>query len=247
MRNDSQAVIWDDRRLAAPHVQPDKATRVRAMFDGIAPTYERVNRVLSLGLDASWRKKSVRLSNVQPTDDVLDLACGTGDFARAFATASPNSVTGSDFSAGMLAGAIARPSSIGWCQGDALHLPFPATRFDIVSCAFGVRNFQDLDAGLAEMYRVLRPNGRVCILEFTTPQSAFLGGLYRFYFHHILPRAAAIISGDRSGAYKYLPESVSTFKDERGMENALKAVGFVEVRHVSLTMGVAAVYLGVKQ
>ena len=246
MSDDSTAVLWDDQRLAAPHEQPDKATRVRAMFDNIAPTYERVNRVMSLGIDASWRKKAVRLSNVQPTDDVLDLACGTGDFARAFAAANPNSVTGSDFSAGMLAGAVARPSKIGWCQADALHLPFPDAHFDIISCAFGVRNFQDLDAGLREMFRALRPNGRVCILEFTTPRSAILGGLYRFYFHRILPRAAAVISGDRSGAYRYLPESVSTFKNEHGMEEALSAAGFSDVRHHSLTMGVAAVYLGAK-
>jgi len=246
MSDEPSAILWDDQRLAAPHEQPDKATRVRAMFDNIAPTYERVNRVMSLGIDASWRKKAVRLSNVQPTDDVLDLACGTGDFARAFAAANPRSVTGSDFSAGMLAGAVARPSDIGWCQADALCLPFPDAHFDILSCAFGVRNFQDLDAGLREMFRVLRPQGRVCILEFTTPRSAILGGLYRFYFHNILPRAAAVISGDRSGAYRYLPESVSTFKNEHGMEEALAAAGFTNVRHHSLTMGVAAVYLGVK-
>ncbi|MCA9255646.1 MAG: class I SAM-dependent methyltransferase, partial [Phycisphaerales bacterium] len=137
-------LIWDESRLADPHAQPDKARRVQSMFDGIAPTYERVNRVLSAGRDAYWRRRAVELSGIQSTDEVLDIACGTGDFARAFAAARPTRVVGADFSAGMLALAANRPAPGEWCRADALVLPFVDASFDVVSCAFGVRNFQNL-------------------------------------------------------------------------------------------------------
>lgn len=237
-------LIWDETRLADPHAQPDKARRVQHMFDGIAPTYERVNRVLSAGRDAYWRRRAVQLANIQPTDEVLDVACGTGDLARAFAAARPARVVGSDFSAGMLALAANRPAPIEWCRADALGLPFPDRSFDVISCAFGVRNFQDLDAGLREMRRILRPGGRACILEFTMPKSRLLGRLYLFYFRRILPRVAALISRDRSGAYDYLPQSVSTFLDAPSMARSLRAAGFADVEFTQLTLGVATVYIG---
>jgi demethylmenaquinone methyltransferase / 2-methoxy-6-polyprenyl-1,4-benzoquinol methylase len=135
--------VWDDGRLADPHGQPDKATRVRAMFDEIAPTYERVNRVLSAGRDASWRRRAVKMAAITPHDRVLDLACGTGDFARAFAAVSPKLVVGCDFAEQMLRHAANRRNeAIGWCLGDALTLPFAARSFSVASCAFGVRNWQ---------------------------------------------------------------------------------------------------------
>ncbi|MCB9858522.1 MAG: bifunctional demethylmenaquinone methyltransferase/2-methoxy-6-polyprenyl-1,4-benzoquinol methylase UbiE [Phycisphaerales bacterium] len=237
-------LIWDETRLADPHAQPDKANRVQHMFDGIAPTYERVNRVLSAGRDAYWRRRAVELAQIKPSDEVLDVACGTGDFARAFASARPARVVGSDFSAGMLSFAAYRPAPVEWCRADALGLPFQDASFDVVSCAFGVRNFQDLDAGLREMRRVLRPAGRACILEFTMPRTRILGNLYLFYFRNVLPRVASIISRDKSGAYDYLPQSVSTFLDAPSMARSMERAGFSRVTFTQLTLGVATVYIG---
>ena len=237
-------LIWDESRLAEPHLQPDKARRVQRMFDGIAPTYERVNRVLSAGRDAYWRRRAVDMTTIKPTDEVLDVACGTGDFSRAFASAHPARVIGSDFSAGMLSLAANRPAPVEWCRANALGLPFADRSFDVVSCAFGVRNFQNLTAGLQEMRRVLRPGGRVCILEFTMPRSRIIGSLYMLYFRKVLPRLASIISRDRSGAYDYLPQSVSTFLDAPSMSQSIENAGFDSVEYVHLTAGIATVYIG---
>lgn len=252
----SRDTLWDTTRLSDPHAQPDKSRRVQAMFDAIAPTYELVNRVLSAGRDASWRRTAVRMAEVRTEDRVLDLACGTGDFARAFHRAKAASVVGSDFSSGMLSlaaqRAIESPRGVGpsapirWCRGDAHHLPFADGSFSIVSCAFGVRNFQHLEIGLSEMHRVLAVGGRAVILEFTMPRSKLLGRAYRFYFRRVLPRVARWISRDRSGAYDYLPNSVESFIDERGMVTALKSAGFDQVEHRTLTAGIVAVYVAVK-
>jgi len=239
--------IWDDGRLDRPHDQPDKARRVRKMFDRIAPTYERVNCWLSAGRDASWRRRAVELASIGPTDRVLDIACGTGDFARAFSKADPQCVVGTDFSERMLALAPrGETDAIDWCRADALSLPFADESYSVVSCAFGVRNFQDLSAGLREMHRILRPGGRVVILEFSMPRSGPAASLYSFYFHRVLPRAARWISGDRSGAYDYLPKSVSSFLDAAGMVSALKSAGFAHVESRSLSMGIVGVFVAVK-
>lgn len=245
----TESAIWNDATLNNPHAQPDKARRVRGMFDAIAPTYERVNRVLSAGRDAHWRRRAVALSGVSPTDRVLDVACGTGDLTRAFLAAKPAGVVGTDFSAGMLRQATGRTEGVhgraSWCRADALTLPIADATFDIVSCAFGVRNFQQPARGLAEFRRILRPGGRVCILEFTMPRSAVLGSAYLFYFRHVLPRLASWISRDRTGAYDYLPQSVCTFMDVAGMTQLLDAAGFSRVTVTSLTGGIAAIYTGV--
>lgn len=248
MATPTQDVIWDAERLANPHAQVDKAQRVQAMFDAIAPTYERVNRILSAGQDAHWRRRAVKLACVTPTDRVLDLACGTGDFARAFQKAEPALVVGSDFSQNMLRLAAQRSGSdLRWCRGDAMALPFEDGAFTIVSCAFGVRNFQELLPGLREMYRVLSPGGRVIILEFSLPKSRFLGGIYLFYLRRILPLLARLISRDRTGAYSYLPSSMAAYADIHGMVQFLSSAGFVEIEHLSLTFGTVAVYLGRKK
>lgn len=245
MKSVTEPVIWDPARLADPHAQPDKARRVQRMFDGIAPSYERVNRLLSAGRDRTWRRRAVALSHVKRSDVVLDVACGTGDLTRAFLAARPAQIVGSDFSAGMLREAAERRCGAEWCRADAMTLPFGSGSFDIVSCAFGVRNFQALEVGLAEFRRVLRPGGRVCILEFTMPQSKILGGAYLFYFRRVLPQLAAWISRDRTGAYDYLPQSVSTFIDTPGMTAALDCAGFEQITATTLTAGVAAIYIGV--
>jgi demethylmenaquinone methyltransferase/2-methoxy-6-polyprenyl-1,4-benzoquinol methylase len=238
---------WDRVALTAPHTVPDKAARVRRMFDAIAPTYEWVNRVASVGRDAYWRRRAVRLAGIRSDDRVLDLACGTGDFARAFQAAGPERVVGADFAANMLRQALSRSADgMTWCQADALQLPFADETFTVAGCAFGVRNFQHLAAGLAEAHRVLKPGGQVVILEFGMPRTGVLRLAYRFYFENILPRLGTWISRDRTGAYRYLPQSVITFLDTDGMALALTEAGFASIRAHPMTFGIAVVYLAVK-
>jgi demethylmenaquinone methyltransferase/2-methoxy-6-polyprenyl-1,4-benzoquinol methylase len=257
-----RGTVWDEERLTDPHGQPDKAARVRAMFDAIAPTYERVNHVLSLGSDARWRRRSVVLARTNLADRVLDVACGTGDFARAFAQASPLLVVGCDFAEQMLRRAAGSgtglteagsapiaPSSccgIRWCRADAMSLPFADQSFTLVSCAFGVRNFQDLAGGLREFHRVLSPGGRAVILEFSVPRSRLLGGLYQAYFKHVLPRLATWLSRDQSGAYHYLPKSVSSFVDSAGMTRNLRAAGFERIECQGQTIGIVRTFIAWK-
>ncbi|HVP13019.1 MAG TPA: bifunctional demethylmenaquinone methyltransferase/2-methoxy-6-polyprenyl-1,4-benzoquinol methylase UbiE [Phycisphaerae bacterium] len=239
--------IWDQRQLADPHGQPDKAVRVRAMFDGIAPTYERVNHILSAWCDTRWRRRAVRLAKAAADDRVLDLACGTGDFARAFAEARPQTVVGCDFSTPMLRLAAGRDgAAIRWCQADAVALPFADGSFSLVSCAFGVRNFQDMPAGFREIHRLLAPGGRAVILEFSVPRSRFLGRLYLSYFHHVFPWLATLISRDRTGAYRYLPKSVSSFANAEALIESLQTAGFARVEHWELTIGIVTVFVAWK-
>jgi demethylmenaquinone methyltransferase/2-methoxy-6-polyprenyl-1,4-benzoquinol methylase len=243
----AQDLVWDENRLADPHAQPDKAARVQAMFDAIAPTYERVNRVLSAGRDAAWRREAVKTASVRPDDRILDLACGTGDFARAFATACPALVVGADFAWEMLGrGAARHGPRLRWCQADALRLPFADGMFTVVSCAFGVRNFQNLCHALREMHRVLAPGGRAVILEFSTPSSRILAPLYLFYFRRIMPRLAGLLSGDRTGAYHYLPHSVSSFTDAAGLGAALQTAGFGRLIQRRLSFGIVTLHVGYK-
>lgn len=238
--------LWDESRLRDPHHQPDKARRVRQMFDHIAPTYERVNTLTSAGRDRYWRRRAVALSGATRADVVLDVACGTGDLARAFAAVAGR-VLGLDFSADMLKLAGTRPApATNWVRADALRLPFADATFTIVGCAFGVRNFQNLAHGLREFHRVLRPGGRAVILEFTMPRGRLIGGLYRFYLMNILPRVAGWLSGDRNGAYRYLSRSVASFENEDGMEESLRSAGFATVERRSLTCGVVCVYVAHK-
>jgi demethylmenaquinone methyltransferase/2-methoxy-6-polyprenyl-1,4-benzoquinol methylase len=260
---ENQETIWGWGRLLDPHGQPDKAARVRAMFDAIAPTYERVNTVLSAGFDARWRRRAARLAGTSGGDRVLDLACGTGDFARAFAKAGAAGVVGCDFAEAMLQlaaerlpaarGVTARhtprsdPPGIRWCGGDALCLPFKDGVFSLVGCAFGVRNFQDLALGMEEVYRVLTPGGRAVILEFSRPRPGLLAGVYSMYLHRLLPWLATLISGDRSGAYRYLSRSVATFADPRTMVESLREAGFSRIEYHMQTIGIVAVYIAWKQ
>jgi demethylmenaquinone methyltransferase / 2-methoxy-6-polyprenyl-1,4-benzoquinol methylase len=217
------------------------------MFNAIAPRYELVNRLFSGGRDAYWRRRAVELARVTPDDDVLDVACGTGDLARAFAAAGVKSVTGCDFARDMLALAEARSDGrIVWIEADALNLPLDDACYSIVSCAFGVRNFAELDRGLSEMFRVLQPGGRVVILEFTRPSNRLIRGLYEFYSDRVMPRLASWVSGDKSGAYRYLPKSIVSFLSSREMIARLEDAGFVDVSATPLTMGVVTVYVGRK-
>ncbi len=241
---------WTTDLLRAPHHVPDKANRVRQMFNGIAARYELVNTLFSLGRDRFWRRRAVELAAVRKEDAVLDVACGTGDFTRAFAVGGAGTVVGCDFAHGMLARAARGSPRRGvalrgsfWCEADALRLPFRSGSFSVTSCAFGVRNFEDLDAGMAEMYRVLKPGGRAVILEFTRPSSRTARSLYEFYAHRVMPLAATLISGDRSGAYRYLPRSVVSFLDAEQMTTRLLRVGFARATATPLTMGIVTVHI----
>ncbi len=259
---------WSRRGLTAPHEEPDKAARVRRMFDCIAPRYAFVNSLFSVGRDAAWRREAVRLTAICDDDDVLDVACGTGDFAVAFVVADAKSVVGCDFAHQMLiraagsnlrglapvrdspaAGDTARTNACvsRWCEADALRLPFRSGSFSICSCAFGVRNFADLDVGLREMYRVLRRGGRAVILEFTRPGNRVVRSLYELYSNRFMPIAATIISGDKSGAYRYLPRSVVMFLDAEQMCSRLRHVGFGRVTATPLTMGIVNVYVATRE
>jgi demethylmenaquinone methyltransferase/2-methoxy-6-polyprenyl-1,4-benzoquinol methylase len=241
---------WDQDTLRAPHAQADKAARVRAMFDAIAPTYERVNSVVSLRRDAAWRRKAVAAAEVCPSDVVLDICCGTGDMIRAFAACnpSPKLIIGVDFAGQMLASGrydgVRTPIRL--LRADGLRLPLGDETVSVISCAFGVRNFQDLHEGLCEMRRVLRPGGRVVILEFALPENALARMLYRFYCERVLPRLAMQISRDESGAYRYLPQSIRTFERRDAMVGRLERAGLTNVIARPMHFGGVVIYRGEK-
>ena len=228
----------------------DKADRVRTMFGSIAGAYDRNNRIHSFGRDQAWRRAAVRLAAVGPEDRVLDVACGTGDLAEAFAAAGPAEVLGVDFAEPMIERARAkaarkrgRPRPT-YRIADALDLPFDAGRFDVVSIAFGIRNVSDPRRGLREFRRVLRPGGRLVVVEFSEPRQPVLRALNRFYTRRLMPWTATLIARDRSGAYRYLPRSIETFLDREAMCDALRDAGFGRVEMRAMTFGVCVVYVG---
>ncbi len=237
---------WDEAALDDPHRLNDKARRVEAMFNAIAPRYELVNRVATLGLDAAWRRRAVAAATVTPTDVVLDVACGTGDMMRAFAAGrpAPARILGLDFAAEMLSTGLKRgmPARAALVRGDAQRMPLADESVDVVSCAFGVRNFQDLSAGLGEMRRVLRAGGRLVILEFATPTHALWRVPYRLYCEVVVPRLGALLGRDRVGAYRYLPRSVATFDSREAMERRLAEAGFAEPRSTAMNFGGVVLY-----
>jgi len=222
------------------------------MFDAIAPTYELINTLASAGRDGYWRREMVRLADVRADDVLLDIACGTGDAGRTFASVGPGAVRpariiGLDFSLPMLKRAAARPICPGrFCQADALHLPVAEGSVSIISCAFGIRNFGDLAVGLGQMYRVLCPGGRAVLLEFCIPDRPVLGRLYLFYFRRLMPMAAALISRDRTGAYRYLPHSVLSFHGSEEIASCLRSAGFSRVEVHRLSWGIVAIYVAWK-
>jgi demethylmenaquinone methyltransferase / 2-methoxy-6-polyprenyl-1,4-benzoquinol methylase len=242
--------VWNDSLLSNPHAVADKRLRVRQMFAAIAPSYDLNNRLHSLWMDQWWRRRAVQLANLQPTDRVVDVACGTGDltlrFAGALPACQPGQVVGIDFTHEMLP--IAHRKSAGvpilWLNGDALSLPLPDASADVVSIAFGIRNVADPAAACREFRRVLRPSGRLIILEFSLPVNPILRGMYNLYFRKILPRTATWISGDKTGAYKYLPESVNTFIDRGAMMRMMNEAGFEGISQHPMTFGVCVCYTG---
>jgi len=226
-----------------------KRLYVRSMFAAIAPRYDLLNHLLSLNVDRSWRRAAVRRLawEQRPDGTYLDLCAGTLDLAATLARAPGfrGTVLGADFVLPMLArgkGKAPRTRPVG---ADALALPFVDARFDGAMVAFGVRNLADLDAGLRETHRVLRPGARFVVLEFTTPRFAPLRALYLFYFRRVLPAIGRAVSKHRD-AYTYLPESVLDFPDPDAFARRLEAAGFSNVRHEILTGGICALHHGTR-
>ena len=226
---------------------------VREMFDGIAADYDRLNHIMSLDVDKSWRRKALKQIIGPEVRDILDLACGTGDFSVAIARKMPVGahVTGVDLSEGMLAvmkekvAAEGLQEKISIRQGDGEELPFADGSIDRVTIAFGIRNFENREKGLREMLRVLRPGGRVVILELSVPQNAFFRWCYNLYFLHILPLIGGKVSGDKA-AYRYLPASVLHFPGPREFMETLRECGFSEVEHKAMTFGICRLYSGTR-
>jgi demethylmenaquinone methyltransferase/2-methoxy-6-polyprenyl-1,4-benzoquinol methylase len=212
---------------------------VRTMFDRIAPVYDLMNRLMTAGLDQRWRRMTAAAA-VRPGDRVLDACCGTGDLAVA-AQAGGGRVTGLDFSEKMLERARRKSSSIEWMRGDLLELPFEDASFDAATVGFGVRNVADLERGLAELHRVLREDGRVGILEITTPRGP-LRPFYRLWFDRLVPLLGKALPG--GSAYTYLPASVRRFPDAEGLAALLDEAGFRRIRYRFLAGGIVALHTG---
>ena len=233
------------------HSDKGKKEQVAGMFDSIASKYDFLNHFLSLNIDKVWRRKVVRILSEKHPKRVLDVATGTGDLAIASLKCSPERIDGIDISEGMLDVGKQKVLKKGFektiflKKGDAENIPFDDNTFDAITVAFGVRNFENLDKGLAEMYRVLKPGGICLVLEFTMPQYFPVKQLYGFYFRYILPVFGKMISKDNS-AYTYLPESVKAFPQRKEFINKMSQASFKDTKIKNLTFGVAAIYRGEK-
>ncbi len=244
---DTPDMAWTDADLKQdPHIDAEKAEKVRAMFGAIAPKYDLNNRLHSFGRDQAWRKKTVKLLDLKPTDAALDVACGTGDLTRAIKAGGAASVVGVDFTPEMLDVARTKGDGLTYIQGDAMALPFEDESFDVVTIAFGLRNVQDPAKAVGEFARVLRPGGRIAILEFDRPSPAPVGWMNDLYCKRIMPITATLIARDRSGAYKYLPRSIETFLDRPSMRSLLENAGLQVTTQRRLTFGVCVCHIAVK-
>lgn len=215
---------------------------VRGMFDRIAPIYDFMNRVMTAGLDQRWRRLAVG-EVVWPGDRVLDACCGTGDLAVA-AERRGGRVVGLDFSPRMLERARPKSGTIEWVQGDALALPFEASEFDAATVGFGVRNLEDLEGGLRELARVLRPGGKLAVLEITRPRGV-LRPFFRLWFDVLVPLAGRVLPGGE--AYTYLPASVRRFPTAEDLSRLMERAGFLDVRFRLLGGGSVALHTGTAQ
>ena len=242
---------WSGEDLVEnPHIVSDKARRVEAMFTAIARQYDLNNRLHSMWQDQVWRRRAVELVNASKGDAIVDVACGTGDLAIAFCKAGATNVLGIDFTQAMLDLAVTKSEIAGlpieYRQGDAMDLHLEDESADVVSIAFGIRNVQDSAKAFAEFYRILKPGGRVVVLEFSTPPNSAIRWLNNFYTKRVMPVTASIIACDTSGAYKYLPKSVESFLDPAELATEIQQTGFSTIQQVPQTFGVCTITTAVK-
>ncbi len=238
-----------------PYVSPDeeaKKNQVARMFDGIAHRYDFLNHFFSLGIDVLWRKACIRMLKKEHPQTLLDVATGTADFAiEAVRMGLEVHVSGVDISAGMLEVGREKVAARGWndrielIQGDSVALPFDDHTFDAYTVAFGVRNFEDLQGGLRDMLRVLKPGAMGLVLEFSKPKHFPIKQVFGLYFKYIMPTVGKWVSKDPS-AYTYLPESVQAFPEGEGFLEELRRAGYEDVQAKSLTGGIATIYTGRK-
>ena len=228
-----------------------KKAQVAEMFNNISHKYDFLNHFLSGGIDILWRKKAVKILRKSNPKIILDVACGTGDFAFEAIKIKPEKIYGVDISSGMLDVAKQKNKKRGlekiieFKLGDGEKLDFEDNTFDAITVAFGVRNFENLEAGLIDMKRVLKPGGEVVILEFSTPTKFPMKQLYSFYFKNILPVVGKMFSKD-SSAYTYLPESVAAFPDGEKFLSLLNKLGYKDSKCKSLTFGISSIYTAIK-
>jgi len=238
------------KQVTPYNTEAGKKKEVEDMFDNIAPKYDLLNHVLSMKIDVLWRNTLVKWMNKDQPKFVLDVATGTGDLAIAVQKGTGAKVTGLDLSQQMLNVGIEKirkvnlDNQIDMMKGDAENLPFEDNKFDAVSVAFGVRNFENLEVGLAELRRVVKEQKSVYILEFSKVEG-FLGPFYMFYFKNILPQIGKLVSKDNR-AYTYLPDSVNAFPFGEKMKNILLKVGFQKVEYKKLSLGIATIYNATK-
>lgn len=230
----------------------EKREQVEEMFDSIAPTYDKLNHTLSFGIDRCWRKRAIKALQAYRPRHILDIATGTGDFALLCARhIQPKEIIGADISEGMMQQGRRKAEQAGLSHivrfqtEDCSRLSFPDESFDAVTCTFGVRNFQDLDTALTEMYRVLSPGGHALILELSAPPHFPMKQLFRMYSHWLMPAVGSLLSRDRK-AYRYLTASIEAFPQGEVMEQILRKAGFARVEWKRLTMGISTLFLAEK-
>ena len=229
-----------------------KSIQVERMFDNIAPAYDQLNHTLSWGIDKSWRKKAIDWLKPFNPQRMMDVATGTGDFAiQACRVLNPKELIGTDISEGMMnvgrqkVKEAGLESRISFAKEDCTALSFPNNRFDAITVAFGVRNFEDLDKGLKEMHRVLSDNGKLVILELSEPEWFPMKQLYALYSKVVIPTLGKLLSKDRS-AYTYLPQSIKAFPQGEVMREIILKAGFSEARFKRLTLGICTLYTATK-
>lgn len=224
---------------------------VQNIFNDIAPKYDLLNHLLSMNIDKGWRRRAMKYIGEHQKGSLLDVACGTGDFSIAAYRKGVKQVTGIDISANMVEVGRKKIREMGLEKyidlqnGDSEQMNFADGTFDVVTVAFGVRNFEHLELGLKEMYRVLKPGGKAIILEFSMPEHFPMKQLYKFYFRHVLPVIGGWISGNK-GAYTYLPESVMKFPQGCAFLNIMSQCGFQNSLRQKLSGGIASIYVGEK-
>lgn len=229
-----------------------KSKQVRRMFDSIAGTYDLLNHALSFGIDKSWRKKGINFLKPYTPNDILDIATGTGDLAIAmYRHLHPKKIIGADISEGMMDVGRKKVKEKGLSdyiffeQQDCLNLSYPDNSFDAVTAAFGVRNFENIEKGISEMYRILRPGGHIMILELSTPVRFPMKQLYQIYSRTVIPFIGRCLSKE-GNAYSYLPASIKVVPQGKDMTAILSSCGFQEAKFHTFTFGICSLYTGTK-